>query len=48
MMFQYLRLLHAVGLAAFYVASQFFDDVVWNTMERLQEKWQVAHELLCP
>jgi len=46
MIHQFMRILHAVGLATFYVTSQFFDDVVWNTISRLQEKWQVAHELM--
>jgi len=43
---QFIRVLHAIGVATFFVSSQFVKDVVWDTILRLKQSWQVAHELM--
>ena len=44
--FQFQRVLHALGVASFFLSSHFFDKVVWDTIRRLKETYSLAHELM--
>ena len=44
--FLYVWVLVAMGVANFAVMMQFFDDVVWRPMRELDLTWQVAYELV--
>ena len=42
----FVRIISSLGIISFICVHQFIEDVVWYTIHRIQESWQVASELL--